>query len=120
MFRRMNNLYRSIPSHNPMWHMERKHKFFHINVATTEEAEWARLRCLASFHGPALDKMREFLSYPKYNTLLLDYSKFTAPHATVTIQLDDIRTGELIRKIQRYFDFELNVELYKQWLARNV
>ena len=119
VLKRLTTQFKSIPSHWPHWHKENKHKIFFISVNTFEESEWARQRCMASFYGPELEYMRKLLTLHSYNNFLLERSKDVSTFANVVIPLDVIRSGDLIRFIQPYFEFSLDYNLYEQWLLRN-
>jgi len=108
--------YKSIPSHDLKYHIERKHKFIGITVQDQTLAIWAATR-FQQLHRPHVwDEMTAFCgasTIESYAQMMIDFSNLITQHTDDIITLESICNGTLLdNPILQNVD----VDFYQSWL----
>lgn len=114
--------YRSIPSHDLNYHVEKKHPFMTITVNESDLALWAAER-FRSCHRPHVWKEMTKICGAKdikgYAQILIDFSNMVAQHTNNVVKLEDIATGKAVTVLENILGQELpqsNKQFYHNWL----
>ena len=103
--------YKSIPSHDTEYHVERGHSFITSVITDVETALWAAAR-FKNYHRPQVwDEMLEKCganSISDYADQLMRYSDRIQKHTTKVVNLNDIRSGNLLDKLQQFVSTPLD------------
>jgi hypothetical protein len=112
-------LYKSIPSHDADYHINRGHDFIGIVVNDKDIALWAAER-FKRLHRPHVwDEMINKCganSVEGYAEMMIHFSRMISMHTIKLIDLADIKQGNLIDKLSQYTDYDLNTSLYSNWI----
>lgn len=116
----MRTQYKSIPSHDPEYHLRNKQSFIAVVVNRKSTAEWAANR-FKNLHRPhvwqEMQSVNNADSIEKYTQDILDWSSWIKQHTEKTISLEDILNGCACEALSSIITIEsAGVNLYNQWL----
>lgn len=111
--------YRSIPSHDLDYHIQRSHRFIAITVQDFEISLWAAARFKA-LHAPHVWQEMQAAcgaaTVGEYAQMLIDYSNMVVNHTTDIIKLEDIYNGQAIQALSNLGINSPHKNLYQNWL----
>ena len=111
--------YKSIPSHDLDYHIQKKHSFIGITVKDKTIALHAANR-FKNFHKPHVwEEMSKFSgaqTVEDYAQLLLDYSNLVETHTSNIVKLERILAGDAIDDLTKIIAAPLDSNLYTNWL----
>jgi hypothetical protein len=111
--------YKSIPSHDLDYHVQKNHSFIGITIKDKTIALRAANR-FKNLHSPHVwEEMSKFSgakTVEDYAQLLLDYSNLVETHTSNIIKLERILTGDAINDLAKIITTPLNNDLYANWL----
>lgn len=113
--------YKSIPSHDTEYHIQRNHSFITVGIRDKKTAIWAAQR-FKSYHRPEvweeMVKLCGATSTEHYADMLIDYSDRVSKSTNKIVDIEDILSGKLIEKMQQFVDTPLDSEFYHIWLEQ--
>ena len=119
----MSEVYKSVPSHDLAYHIERKHSFLSVVVENFDTAYWAADR-FKQLHRPHVwDEMQRFCgaqTVKDYAQIIVNFSKLVALHTQNVVLLDLIVEGQAVEQLEYITKKSLSTEakdLYTHWLA---
>ena len=115
----ISKIYKSIPSHDIEYHIQRQHEFVGVVVEQLDTALWSSQR-FKELHRPHVwEEMQRSCgakSVEEYAQMMLDYSYMIKQHTSKIITLEEILNGQAIKKLQSMLKEQLNSNFYHQWL----
>ena len=102
--------YKSLASHQLNYHIDRKHRYIHIDCSDPMMAKWIINRFHKLYDGEDWYQRTQPDS-------ILNWAKRASEHAYLNIDLRDILNGKLIEILKPHVDTPLNSVLYESWLA---
>jgi len=111
--------YKSVPSHDLDYHVEKNHSFVGITVKDKTIALRAANR-FKNLHRPHVwEEMSNFSgakTVADYAQLLLDYSNLVEMHTSNILKLERILAGDAIDDLAKIITTPLDSNLYANWL----
>jgi hypothetical protein len=111
--------YKSIPSHDLDYHVQKNHVFIGITIKDKTIALRAANR-FKNLHRPhvweEMSKVTGAVTIEDYAQLLLDYSNLVETHTSNIVKLERILTGDAITDLAKIITTPLDNELYTNWL----
>jgi hypothetical protein len=115
----ISKIYKSIPSHDIEYHIQRQHEFVGIVVEQLDTALWSSQR-FKELHRPYVWKEMQrscgAKSVEEYAQMMLDYSYMIKQCTSKIITLEEILNGQAVKKLQSMVKEQLNSNFYHQWL----
>lgn len=117
---RIKQHYKSIPSHDPDYHIRNNQPFVAITVDTKSTALWASKRFKELHRTQVWKEMtaaNNAGTIEKYAQDMLDWSSWIKEQTKRTIRLEDILDGRADKQISSIITIEsAGVDFYKHWL----
>jgi len=111
--------YKSIPSHDLDYHVQKNHFFIGITIKDKAIALRAANR-FKNLHRPHVwEEMSKFSgarTVEDYAQLLLDYSNLVETHTSTIVKLERILAGDAINDLAKIIATPLDNDLYTNWL----
>jgi hypothetical protein len=111
--------YKSTPSHDLNYHIDRKHSFIGITVQDKKIANWAAKR-FKNLHRPhvweEMCKACGAQTIDDYSQILIDYSWLVSQYTDTLIKLEDILNGNAIESLEKIGITNVSGNLYRNWL----
>ena len=114
----MSGCYRSVPSHDLDYHVERRHHFIGITVRDRDLAVWAATRFRRMHADHVWQEMMHHCgahSLDQYAQVLLDFGHRVLDHTANTIDLADILRGAALDDLEALIDHPVNRSFYHEW-----
>jgi hypothetical protein len=118
----MTGVYKSVPSHDLAYHIERKHSFLSVVVENFDTAYWAADR-FKQLHRPhvwnEMQRLCGAQTVKDYAQIIINFSKLVALHTQNVVLLDSIVEGRAVEQLEYITNKSLSTEandLYTQWL----
>jgi hypothetical protein len=116
----MQRQYRSIPSHDPDYHLRNNQSFVAVVVKEKSTARWAaqRFKDLHRTHvWQEMQSVNNADSIEKYAQDMLDWSSWINQYTTQTIGLEDIISGRAHDALSSIIAIDTTgINFYNQWL----
>jgi hypothetical protein len=113
--------WKSIPSHDLTYHINRRHNFIGITVKDKSMAIWAAER-FKQLHSPHVWKEMQAAcgvsTVKDYAQMLLDFSNLIERHTNKIVSLESIIDGTVIRQLKKHVKNlpADSQDLYENWL----
>jgi hypothetical protein len=115
----VSKIYKSIPSHDVDYHVQRQHKFIAITVEDFSVAMWAAER-FKKLHRPAVwIEMQQVCgadTLERYAQVMIDYSNIVKQHTNQIVQLERILNGHAVTDVSQYVHTQIDSTIYNTWL----
>jgi hypothetical protein len=112
--------YRSIPSHDPDYHLRNNQSFIAVVVKEKSTAKWAaqRFKDLHKTHiWQEMQSVNNANSIEKYAQDMLDWSSWIKQHTVQTISVEDIINGRAHDALSSIIAIDAKgINFYSQWL----
>jgi hypothetical protein len=117
----MQQQYRSLPSHDLDYHVNRKHEFISITVQDFKVALWAAERFKKLHRDTVWQDMIKFCganTVEDYAQILIHYSNLVQSHTKKLLKLERILTGHGINDLRALTNVDLDSNIYNTWLSK--
>ena len=111
--------YRSLPSHDTTYHIDRGHDFISVIVQDMPSAQWATTRFKTLHHPDIWQEMLSITGFKDENSYaecMIHYSELVMKHTDKCIELSSIVNGNMIGLLSKYVSTPLHTNIYSTWL----